>query len=278
MWWVWNRSRLARGLGDRYRPGRVSSDGVDVTSSLRDAGFDPKPYRVDLDAYRRYLDGADYSQYRAYYWWRKTPPEKQLEHFLAREFLALKPGEVYLDIASGVSPVVDIYHRLDGADTYSVDIRFSPRSTNPRQVHANAKALPWPDASVDAMALHCSFEHFEGDADSGFIKELDRVLKPGGRCVIVPFYLNSRFAIQSDPRCLPFAGLPWDDGADVYLPLDLGQRHGRFYDAERLASRVVAHLDRARMTLWEVTNPREVHPSCYAQYIGVFQVPAAQAP
>lgn len=276
MWNAWKQARLARNLGGRYRPGRIEPDRAEVTAALRHAGLHPEPYQVDVDAFRRYLAAADYRRYRSYYG-GEPPYEKRLEHFLAREFLALKPGEVYLDIASGDSPVVDIYHRLDGVDAYSVDLRFSPRGTNPRQVHANAKALPWPDASVDAMALHCSYEHFEGDADSGFIRELDRVLKPGGRCVIVPLYIGTRYAIQSDPRRLPLGGLPWDAEADVHLPLDLGQRHGRFYDAERLASRVFSCLSRARVNLLEVTNAAAVDPTCYVQFTAVFRVPKVSA-
>ena len=71
-----------------------------------------------------------------------------------------------------------------------------------------------PDAFADKLFLHNSFEHFEGDADTGFVREAWRVLKPGGRVCIVPLYLSTRHQILTDPF-VDRRGVVWDPDAEV---------------------------------------------------------------
>lgn len=65
--------------------------------------------------------------------------------------------------------------------------------------------LDLPDGSVDAIALQCSLEHFEGTSDSEAIVDAWRVLKPGGRLLIIPFYCgavgNKGFVKDCPPGC-----------------------------------------------------------------------------
>jgi SAM-dependent methyltransferase len=94
---------------------------------------------------------------------------------------------------------------------------------------------------ASAMALHCSFEHFEEDSIR-FIKEASRVLKPGGRLckMSIPLYRAHNsigyWAFAPD-------GLKIDEGANICIYADgYGSRWIRFYDVSHLISRLIRNL------------------------------------
>jgi hypothetical protein len=58
-----------------------------------------------------------------------------------------------------------------------------------RFIGKGVEALDLPAQSLTAIACHHSIEHFRGDADIGFIDEIVRLLKPGGKACIVPLFL-----------------------------------------------------------------------------------------
>ena len=66
-----------------------------------------------------------------------------------------------------------------------------------------AANMPLEDGFATKMGLHCSFEHFEGDADMRFIGEASRVLETAVRLCIVPLHLFNTYAIQTDISVLP---------------------------------------------------------------------------
>ena len=133
--------------------------------------------------------------------------------------------------------------------------------------------MPLDSGSIDKIALHCSFEHFEGTSDSGFIREMDRILAPGGRCCILPLYLNQHHAIQSGPRCVPWGGLAWDGAAEIYLRSNWGERFGRFYSLQQLQSRVLSQLRRCHCQIFHICNSKEIDPRCYLEFAAVFICP-----
>lgn len=252
----------------RYYPGVED----EIERGLRAEGFAVEPIDVDPVAYRNYLMRARYERFHNYYNAGTHPNfnEKALEHYLALEFLNLKPGDVYLDIASDSSPVPEIYGDLTGAETWRQDLSYEP-GVHGRKIGGDAAALPLPDGFASAMAMHCSFEHFEGDADSRFITEAGRLLRAGGRLVILPLYLFPHFAIQTDPKTWPGWRAPFaTDGATLHFAMRYGNRHGRFYDAQSLATRIREKLGPLKLTLYRLMNAHEVDPRCYLRFIAVF--------
>src|SRR5579872_3260470 len=95
-----------------------------------------------------------------------------------------------------------------------------------------------PACFADALTLHCSFEHFEGDTDVRFISEVQRVLRPAGRCIIIPLYLHHRYLTLADPYDLATTDVPLDAGAALVAFPGYGNRHGRLYDPEAFVRRV----------------------------------------
>jgi hypothetical protein len=150
----------------------------EVVRGLRQSGFDLHDINIDASDFDDYLRRADYPRYSHYYAGGSAPlfREKALEHYLAASLLDLSPDDLLIDIAAGISPAADIYHR---------------------------------------MALHCSFEHFEGDADIRFLQEARRVLRSGGRVCILPLYLSTEYQNLTDPVVLPKGDLPFEPGAVV---------------------------------------------------------------
>ena len=108
------------------------------------------------------------------------------------------PDDVFVDIASCSSPFADIVERLDNCIAYRQDLDFPP-GVNGRTIGGSAEHLPIADGFFSRMTLHCSFEHFEGDADIGFVKEAGRVLRPGGAACILPLYVSEIFHNLTDP-------------------------------------------------------------------------------
>jgi len=145
-------------------------------------------------------------------WPRFLPTrEKVFEYFLTFKGLDLRPGSVYMDVASCLSLFPSFLAEQCGVDVIRQDM-FYPKGLQPIWSRAPEARLPWspqakrmwmlgcdgaelplPDRSLDAIALHCSFEHFEGDSDSAFVLEALRVLRPGGQLLILPFYCGKVF-------------------------------------------------------------------------------------
>ena len=244
-----------------------------VADGLRARGIPVEELRLDLAEVRSFVARAGYAtRHKDYYPWNRA--EKSLEHFIAAKLLGLDRGDVYIDVASEHSVVPDIYHDLFGCTTYRQDLSYPPGLKGDR-IGGDAAAMPLPAGFATAMGLHCSFEHFEGDADIRFVREAGRVLRPGGRVCIVPLYLNSHHAALHDPAAPDAQGASFDDDAVVHLQAGWGNRHGRFYDPGHLDSRIRENLGDLRLRVFHVINPEEVDPSCYVRFAALIDKPWA---
>lgn len=235
-----------------------------IADRLRAAGVPLVPFNIDVADYCRYVEAADYtSRYPDYY--SGNIREKSLEHYLAALWLSPGPGDRYVDIASEHSPVPEIYGRLFGCETFRQDLSFPP-GLNGDTIGSDAADMPVPAGFASRMALHCSFEHFEGDTDIRFIAEARRVLRPGGRLCIVPFYLAEEYCIQSDPVLAASESIPFEPDAIPHLAEGWGNRFGRFYDVEHAIGRVLRPDIGLSVTVFHITNRSDVDRSCYARF------------
>jgi SAM-dependent methyltransferase len=243
-----------------------------IESELRVLGVKVDRARIDVAAFRDWLRRGRYGRFDWYYdgGSRAGFVEKALEHFLAAQFLRLGSGDVYVDVASYTSPVPDIYEELHGVTAYRQDLQYKP-GMHDRRIGGNAAEMPVADGFATKMALHCSFEHFEGNSDSDFIEEAARVLAPGGRLCIVPLYLAERYSIQLDPISIPRQGIEFESDALLCCARGWRNRHGRFYDVPHFVERVAEHLNGLRCTVFRIENAREVDPSCHVVFLGLFE-------
>jgi len=243
-------------------------DMQEIVRDLERNNFDVKEYRIDVEEYKRYLADAQYQNFTYYRGGKqKNFTEKSLEHYIAFKLLNLNETDVYIDIANDKSPTPEIYHNLTGCTIYRQDLSF-PEGVHGNVIGGDAGNLPLSENFASKMALHCSFEHFEGDADIRYIREVNRILCNGGKVCILPLYLSTEYVIQNDPAKTI---IKIEKDAVCYCAKGWGNRHGRFYDVPHLASRIQKNLGDLELTIYVVQNEKEVDTSCYLKFIGLFE-------
>lgn len=161
---------------------------ADVDVSRWDA-FYSRPLSPTLDAiHRRTLTSAYPAEVQALTIWPTWDLAVVAEHLRA------KPGQTVLDIACGGGQLGLWITRKLGAALIGVDpspvAREQARAAAERAGRADTTILdghllsiPVPDASVDAL-MSIDTIHFATDADAT-LSEMRRVLRPGGRCVVI---------------------------------------------------------------------------------------------
>jgi len=227
-------------------------------------GLAVRDLRADPAAFRAFLAEAGYEKRWPRYYGANLP-EKAFEHWVVLQVLAPGPGDVLIDVASDNSPLPEIAERLTGASACRQDIRYRP-GLRGKTIGGDACRMPVPDGFAQKASLTCSFEHFEGGSDLGLFQELARVLRPGGRVCVVPFYVTSQHANQTDPEVRVGGDVAFDPGARLYLARGWGNRFGRFYSPASFVERVVAPtLDRFEFEIIHLAGAADVDPAIYAR-------------
>jgi len=252
----------------------TAGDEDNIENSFKDSGYTVRDLNIDVAGYRNYLAGAGYGGYPQYCGGGKSREfsEKSLEHYVAAFLLELKPTDKYIDIANANSPAPEIYGRIYGCKAYRQDLIF-PEGINGVAIGGSACSLPLENASVDKMALHCSFEHFEHDSDTKFIREAARVLKKGGKLCILPLHMNGRYMIQTDPLFSRGDNSIFEEGTLLYAALSWKNSHGRCYDVENFSKRVRGTAAGAGfgLEIHAARNARQVNQACYLKFIALFE-------
>lgn len=204
--------------------------------------------------------------------WEKIP--QYYFSWISLQSILENPESVYIDIAgTATSPYQDIIKLLaKTSNAYVQDLAF-PKGINGNRIGGSAANLPLADASVDAMTLHCSFEHFEGDADTGFVREAGRVLRSGGRVCIVPLYLGEYAFVLCDPA--QAFNLSVDQEATIHFFPKWGERHGRFYSPQTLLKRIIEPAKEVGLIarVIHLTNILDLEPSCYTHFALILDKP-----
>jgi SAM-dependent methyltransferase len=253
--------RVVEGGIDNASPGRVQR----ILEIARDEGLPFTPSRIDVTAYTAYVERAGYrGKYRDYYAGNQV--EKSLEHFVGLTLLAVNRGDVFVDLASENSPVPDIYRALTGCTSYRQDIMYPPGIKGDR-IGGDAATMPVPDGFFTKATLTCSLEHFEQDADARLFRELARVLRPGGKVCVAPYYCYEELAVQTDPLVSVPAKVPFDAGVPVHCAPGWNNRHGRFYSPRAFRERIMDAVGaKMRFDFHHLVNAHEVDPTVYLRF------------
>ncbi|MEA5448426.1 methyltransferase domain-containing protein [Leptolyngbya sp. CCNP1308] len=247
----------------------TNNEACEISQRLRSLEISVKELSLDKTDYQIYFRSARYIEdFPAYYSFNL--PEKSLEHYIAAKLLQLNAEDTYIDIASEGSPVPEIYHNLFGSKTYRQDLAY-PTGLHGNKIGGNAAHMPIPDNFASKMALHCSFEHFEQNADIGFVREAARVLRPGGKICIVPLYLALQYSIQTDPVIAVPQNVSFENDAIIHAAVGWGNRHGRFYDPDHLVSRISENLNGLSLTVYHILNAKSIDSSCYVQFAAILE-------
>lgn len=192
---------------------------------------------IEQDKFRRFLESREKALGQ---WGSYDDPnyKKSLEYFLTLELIDFRETDTYIDIGSWFSPFPELI-RSRVEKVYCQDLAYR-QGFYQDQIGCSAAHIPLPDQSVDSMTLHCTFEHFEKNTDTLFIREAQRLLKPGGKCFIVPLYLDRDFINLTDPSLFSLQRLELDQGAAIVRRFGFLNRFGRIYSPEELVKRVIS--------------------------------------
>jgi SAM-dependent methyltransferase len=163
-----------------------------------------------------------------------------LEFPLVFEALELAPGQRILDVGSRTSIFPLFAAVKEEVEVHATDLdpevdrlqehvdRLGGRMRGTVVVRqADLRDLPYPDDHFDGVTCISVIEHVPGEGDSEGMRDLARVLKPGGRLVVtVPFGMTERdFFLDETVYSEGYSGEP------VFF-----QRH---YTPETLESRLI---------------------------------------
>ncbi len=159
-------------------------------------------------------------------WLTDEVDERQTE--LVWRLLGLEPGAEVLDVACGHGRIANrlaargaVVTGLD-ADPFFL-ARAREADSSAEYVEGDMRALRFADASFDAVVLwFTSLGYFDDEGNRAVLRELRRVLRPGGRAVLDLNHLPrtlATFQLQSFVR----------RGADVML-----DEHGEFDEETRV--------------------------------------------
>jgi SAM-dependent methyltransferase len=228
---------------------------ADLEAECAAKGIPLEDFEVDPPEYARFKEQVRLPAWSLYA--VSCREKKMIEHFVSFKLLDLRPGERYLDVASESSPFPGIFRRRLGVDAYSQDLTY-PEGVHGHRIGSSADDLPVPNRWVDKASLHCAFEHFEGEVDSGFVRELARCLKPGGRCVIVPVYLDENPFNLYDPILYErWDAERADPEATVVAEVALGGYFERIYSPATFARRVLLPDLGLRYRMFRITGKDE---------------------
>ncbi len=179
--------------------------------------------------------------------------EKVLEHYLSFFLIDPKPGMIGVDVGSCQSVLPSLGRRVYGVEYFEQDLEY-PDGVHETRIGSSADAIPLPEGSVDFMTLHCTFEHFENNADTGFIRECARLLKKGGRAVILPLYMSEAYCnVTGETDTEARTKIAYDTAADHYCLIPEWQnRFARHYSPKAFMERV-----------WQPAIASGLHPSLY---------------
>jgi Methyltransferase domain len=199
--------------------------------------------------------------------------EKLLEHWVAGDLLGLwhwGQDDIYVDIAACNSPWAQCLRERLGLSTFAIDLEPVGSSYRdlPYYRSENATQTTFKDSSITGASLQCAYEMFQGQDDQRLIVELARILRPGGKVVILPLYMHTHYCAYSTPE---YYGKGYQDpGAKEYIRIDCyGVPSSRKYDALRLKERVLDQILKAGLhyRLLALRNKEALSQEIYCHFI-----------
>jgi SAM-dependent methyltransferase len=207
--------------------------------------------------------------------------EKLLEHFVAWKFLNLGGSfqAPYMDVAACSSPWAKILHSK-GIEAYAVDLSVHPKYSDLGYYRQeDATRTSFQDNSFGGASLQCAYEMFWGSQDIDLLRELNRILIPGGRAVISPLYMHTAPCFYQTPE---YYGKPYGDpGSQGFIRRDCwGVPASRKYSPVTLKTRVWETATALGLlpNLYVLRNKKEIADGVYLHFILVLDKPPRSLP
>ncbi|MGA1871254.1 MAG: methyltransferase domain-containing protein [bacterium] len=194
--------------------------------------------------------------------------KKLIEFYITFSFLTPKPDDIFMDAAGAVNSYIS---NLKCKKKYLQDNRIpqSIRAKLGNDIHyieSDGGSIPLSNRSVDKISCHHSFEHFQEFSDILFINEIQRLLRPKGKCCIIQVFIGDRFIELTDAITLKkkFDGRS-KRVIDPSSILPGGRNCGNFariYDVKTFQERVIEKIDllKFNVTISELRLDRQNIP------------------
>ena len=174
---------------------------------------------------------------------------------VAVRMASVQPGEDVVDIACGTGDLTELFATTKACSVLGLD--FTPPMLEiareksakaghagavPRYEHGDATALALPDASADVVSIAFGLRNVGDPAKA--LAEFRRVLRPGGRLIVLEFDEPRNSLIRWANRLYTHRIMPWtaswiardSSGAYHYLPRSVET----FLSAEKLRTAMAA--------------------------------------
>jgi hypothetical protein len=199
--------------------------------------------------------------------------EKLLEHWISWECLELQnyqANDIYVDVAAAGSPWVKALREKHSIQAYAVDLG----SIGEEYIHLpyyrveNATKMSFADDSIRGMSLHCAYEMFTADDDINLIDEIARVLRKGGKAIILPLYMHTHYCAYASPN---FFGKGYADAkSKEYVRINASWiPSSRKYNSSVLKERILDRISSLGMTysLSVLRNKADFGENIYCHFI-----------
>lgn len=210
------------------------------------------------------IDLTDFAEFKTSYRDERNMIDdaKMLEYYVSYRWLHLGPDDTYIDIAAQDCPFAFFLSDRFGCRAYRQDLFYLEKGIHGNDIGGNAARIPLPTGSVSKMSLHNSLEHFEGRSDIRFFREAQRLLRPGGKLLVVPLFIGDTYSTVKN------AG--WVDEDGVKHLWGPGARFARWYDLPHFKSRILDKSRRLQAEVHHIDNAAAVDPHCFP-YFAVFE-------
>ena len=240
----------------KQRDVKRSVDNEKIKEEFIESGFQVVDYDIDRDDFNQWLHNIKFpdAYSKAY---GDTFTEKALEHYLSSKLLDLDTNDVFVDVAAASSPWYDLVEKMYRCNTFAVDLHFPADRHDSRLIECDATSMPFDDGSISKIALHCAYEMFENDADTNFIREAGRVLKSGGKIIILPLYMSDFYYILSSPKANR-KGINYGKAKRVWRDDKYKIRFSRHYSVGAFKERVVDYSDKLALKIYHFVNEEQM--------------------
>ena len=239
-----------------------------ICSDFEALGVRVVPYTINIDGFNDWLDRVQFpSRYIDIF--GEVFVEKALEYYVGASLLEMKSDDIFIDIAAALSPWYEMAERVYGCQAHALDLLF-PSGVHGKKIGADATQMPLSDEFATKIALHCAYEMFEGDADIRLLSEAHRVLKDGGKMVILPLYMDEFFYALSSPHA-DRRGLDYGRAERVWWDDIWRDRFARFYSVDAFYERIVANISGFTLQIYYIENEKDLSPNCYLKFAALFE-------
>ncbi len=195
---------------------------------------------------------------------------------LIEDVLKVKKGSKVLDIGCGTGQFllelvlhglnatgIDTFEEMDGIDEKIARARFAERGLTPVLVKGNASQMPFHDASFNLVTSFGMLEHIPPYVRGGMLREMFRVVRPGG-------YL---FVIAG-----PNKFFPYDQHIPKILFANYLPRRMKIALAEKTGTRLLLNVpwSLTRKEIRQAIPPNEAEMiNLYSRFLGMYsEVPS----